>query len=253
MESIGTCPICLTDISAADEAFIEPCLHHFCFRCLQAWVRTQQNQASPVTCPVCKTPFNSIIYDCHDVAYRVWSIDDAPTSTGKHLDNRFGLTSEQRRRRSRYSAPCNQVEEEQVSAVEKGNTLESRHFEEVFVTLKALSRPAVAQWLIRELQALLLQEDVDLLAHHIVGNLKHGIEASVLEKKRLKKLRPGRLEGDKAVEVVAAAMVPYFPEYGKKLGQEFVEFIISGLNIDAHDAVVFRIKEEEAEEEEGIG
>ncbi|KAL4530825.1 hypothetical protein Ndes2437B_g04301 [Nannochloris sp. 'desiccata'] len=190
MESIGTCPICLTDISAADEAFIEPCLHHFCFRCLQAWVRTQQNQASPVTCPVCKTPFNSIIYDCHDVAYRVWSIDDAPTSTGKHLDNRFGLTSEQRRRRSRYSAPC---------------------------------------------------------------NLKHGIEASVLEKKRLKKLRPGRLEGDKAVEVVAAAMVPYFPEYGKKLGQEFVEFIISGLNIDAHDAVVFRIKEEEAEEEEGIG
>ncbi|KAL4542221.1 hypothetical protein Ndes2526B_g09195 [Nannochloris sp. 'desiccata'] len=216
MESIGTCPICLTDISAADEAFIEPCLHHFCFRCLQAWVRTQQNQASPVTCPVCKTPFNSIIYDCHDVAYRVWSIDDAPTSTGKHLDNRFGLTSEQRRRRSRYSAPF-------------------------------------AQWLIRELQALLLQEDVDLLAHHIVGNLKHGIEASVLEKKRLKKLRPGRLEGDKAVEVVAAAMVPYFPEYGKKLGQEFVEFIISGLNIDAHDAVVFRIKEEEAEEEEGIG
>lgn len=172
------------------------------------------------------------------------------TSAGKHLHNGFGLTSEQRRRRSIYLAPYNQVEDEQKTAAEEEISLERRNIQGSFMTLAALCRPAVALWLNRELQALLLQEDVDLLAQHILGNLKHGIEASAAESKRLKKSGPGRLPGEKAVEILTAAMLPYLPEYAKRLGQECVGFIISGLNIDAHDAVVFRIKEAAGEEDD---
>jgi hypothetical protein len=129
---------------------------------------------------------------------------------------------------------------------------EEKSFQDKFITLTALDRPAVAQWLQRELQALLLQEDVNLLSQHILGNLKHGIEASFLENKRLKGPGIGRLEGEKAVEIIAAAMAAYLPEHSKRLGQELVGFVLSGLNIDAHDAVVFRIPEEDVGKEQSI-
>jgi hypothetical protein len=182
--------------------------------------------------------------------YRVWRVGDATTSAGKQLYNGFGLTSEQRRRRSIYLAPYNQAEEEHESALGEENTWDRQNSHRSFLTSAALCRPAVAHWLRRELQALLLQEDVDLLAQHILGNLKHGIEASAAENKRLKKPGPGRLKGEEAVEILTSTMLPYLPEYAKRLGQEFLGFLISGLNIDAHDAVVFRIEEAAAEEED---
>jgi hypothetical protein len=72
-----------------------------------------------------------------------------------------------------------------------------------------------------------------------------------VENKRLKK--PGRLESEKAVEITTAAMSPYLPEHAKNLGKEFISFVVSGLNIDAHDAIVFNITVNDGVEEEGSG
>lgn len=30
--SVGTCPICLEEIADVNEAFVEECLHHYCFQ-----------------------------------------------------------------------------------------------------------------------------------------------------------------------------------------------------------------------------
>ena len=184
---------------------------------------------------------------------RIWSIDGSTTAAaGKHLSRTFGLNAEQRRRRSLYSISLNPESSEAVIADQSFPADFQEGNKNKFITLGKLNRPAVAQWLQRELQALLLQEDVDILCQHIIGNLKHGIEVSSQENKRLK--RPGRgfLKCDAAVEIVAEAMAPYMQEHAKRLGQEFIGFILSGLNVDAHDALVFRIKEaEEDVESEG--
>lgn len=181
---------------------------------------------------------------------RIWSITYGSTTTtaGKHLRNGFGLNAEQRRRRSLYSISLNSESSEDLKRdFQEGN-------KNKFITLGKLNRSAVAQWLQRELQALLLQEDVDILCLHIIGNLKHGIEFSSQENKRLKGPGRGLLKWDAAVEIVAEAMAPYVQKHAKRLGQECIGFILSGLNVDAHDALVFRIKEaeEELESEESI-
>jgi hypothetical protein len=171
---------------------------------------------------------------------RIWRIDGSCTDTRKQLQGDFGLTSEQRRRRSLYSTHYN----------DDSLAEETKRLQGSFINQASLGRPAVAQWLTRELQALLLQEDVELLVQHILGNLKHIIEALSVENTRLKKPGSGRVAGERAVDIVAVAMAPYLPEHAKKLGHEFIGFVVSGLNIDAHDAVVFRIKEEEEEADE---
>lgn len=94
----GTCPICLSQISPETEAFLDVCFHSFCFdvswidlttsfatslqaaqanpcwdnllalQCIKQWTSTQEGPT--LACPLCKQPYYSIIYDCHDTAFR---------------------------------------------------------------------------------------------------------------------------------------------------------------------------------------
>ncbi|KYO35179.1 E3 ubiquitin-protein ligase Topors isoform A [Alligator mississippiensis] len=48
------CPICLDRFD--NVAYLDRCLHRFCFRCVQEW---SKNKAE---CPLCKQPFHSIIH-----------------------------------------------------------------------------------------------------------------------------------------------------------------------------------------------
>jgi hypothetical protein len=72
----GSCAICLAELQPAEEAFLDGCWHHFHFACIRRWADCQVEQAAAegdpptLACPLCRRPFASAIYDCHDTAYR---------------------------------------------------------------------------------------------------------------------------------------------------------------------------------------
>ena len=49
------CPICLGKFR--DKSFSDGCFHRFCFQCIREWAKVKS------TCPLCKTPFKSIIHN----------------------------------------------------------------------------------------------------------------------------------------------------------------------------------------------
>ena len=49
------CTICLEDI--ANKAMVDKCFHVFCYDCISQWADVT------TTCPLCKRPFDSIIYN----------------------------------------------------------------------------------------------------------------------------------------------------------------------------------------------
>ena len=89
------------------------------------------------------------------------------------------------------------------------------------------------EWLKRELQAILLQHDVDLIAQCVMGLLRRGMSTNAQKNKTME------VEG--AVEVVEQGVASYLSSHSGLLAKYFVEFIASGLNVAAHDAAVFEI------------
>ena len=92
----NVCAICLLPPTTANEAFLDNCFHCFCYevcqnqiietrgfashvrsvgwQCILAWSETQQHhpplQGPTFACPLCKTPYTSIIYDCEQSLFR---------------------------------------------------------------------------------------------------------------------------------------------------------------------------------------
>ena len=71
------CSICLSDVPMEEEAFLLPiCYHRFHKACILRW--TEQQQQHPVRdkgeqqclCPLCKRPYECIVYDCMDKAFK---------------------------------------------------------------------------------------------------------------------------------------------------------------------------------------
>uniref|UniRef100_A0A493TUH7 RING-type E3 ubiquitin transferase n=1 Tax=Anas platyrhynchos platyrhynchos TaxID=8840 RepID=A0A493TUH7_ANAPP len=48
------CPICLDSWDNA--SYVLPCLHQFCFRCIQRWAESKPE------CPLCKGTISSIVH-----------------------------------------------------------------------------------------------------------------------------------------------------------------------------------------------
>ena len=145
----------------------------------------------------------------------------------------FVLTPEHRRRRSLYIEQQRQLQQEElgISAKRDDQLLK-------LVTVSQLTRPAVSQFLHRELQSLLIGEDVGLVVYHVVGTLKHALES--VQRKDQSSNKRG-LASASAIEVVAVAAQPYLHQIGhaRQLGVELIAFTVSGLNVEAYDAVIF--------------
>jgi hypothetical protein len=101
------------------------------------------------------------------------------------------------------------------------------------ITSLRLAQPAVCAWLQRELQAVLLQEDVGLLVQHCLGTLRY-----VAEGPRSKiKGRSFGLLMEEASKAISGCLMPYMsvPAHASILAAEMVDFLVSGLNIAAYD------------------
>uniref|UniRef100_A0A8D0FXU1 E3 ubiquitin-protein ligase Topors n=1 Tax=Strix occidentalis caurina TaxID=311401 RepID=A0A8D0FXU1_STROC len=78
------CPICLD--SWDDAAYVMPCVHRFCYRCILRWAETKPE------CPLCKRRVQSIVHsvraddDFEEVVIGPSGL--APASAEKHVGGR---------------------------------------------------------------------------------------------------------------------------------------------------------------------
>ncbi|KAJ7517274.1 hypothetical protein O6H91_21G016500 [Diphasiastrum complanatum] len=86
-------------------------------------------------------------------------------------------------------------------------------------------------WIRRELQALMQEEDVNILVHHVVGMIEsfqsRKGEASVSSKINL--------ENSSWLSAVSSAVRPFIFEHATKFVEELEKFLFSGLDIAAYD------------------
>ncbi|KFP98687.1 E3 ubiquitin-protein ligase Topors, partial [Leptosomus discolor] len=92
------CPICLDRFD--NVAYLDRCLHRFCFRCVQEW---SKNKAE---CPLCKQPFFSIFHTIRaEDDFKEYILSPSENSSfaspdGRRFRYRTTLTRERRARRS---------------------------------------------------------------------------------------------------------------------------------------------------------
>eukprot|EP00882_Tetradesmus_deserticola_P016858 GHRQ01018032.1.p1 GENE.GHRQ01018032.1~~GHRQ01018032.1.p1 ORF type:complete len:200 (+),score=39.71 GHRQ01018032.1:311-910(+) len=194
------CPICLSHIEVHNEAYLNPCFHRFCFSCIQRWTESQKRHPpaspsgqesstghTPLACPMCKRPYIHIVYDCIGTSYRLLAISGQQGSASG-----LALSAQQRRRRSLYMTGQQLVAEADgpAEAAQPGRRMQPR----------AANSPQTTEWVARELQALLLEEDVDVIAQHVVGVLQ-GL-ATRQKQSRAKGLNSSPVYGSKTVREV---------------------------------------------------
>lgn len=213
------CPICLEPITA--EAFLDQCFHKFCYRCILQWSQTLSNQKPKsfprLHCPLCKVQNTSIIHNFIGPTFQRHYVS-------KLSANSFALSEAHVRRLKVYSEPPDvTVSNKQALGHWKqhGNLPRSRWLQ---------------CWIHRELQALMQEDDVDIVMHHVLGVLES------FQRRTTQKNSIGELELRHAQykSSVSDALRPFIFENSGRFADELEAFLISGLDIAAYDEFIFQ-------------
>lgn len=175
----GVCPICLQPVDG--EAYLDPCFHRFCFSCILQWSEMGVRRGAPPLCPVCKGPFFTIIHDFRGTQFKKYDVLGGTSSV------RFQLSGKHVLRRAVY--------EKGGEASEGENPFRGKAFAGVKGYRGGTSERWLRCWVRRELQALLEEEDVEMVALHIVGSVELLAEQRRQRQKFGKNARP-LLAGD---------------------------------------------------------
>lgn len=153
------------------------------------------------------------------------------TSGQPGSDSDMALTAQQRRRRALYMTPQQpaDTDDEQAQAAATGRRVQPR----------APSSPQTSEWVTRELQALLLEDDVDVIAQHVVGVLQ-GL-ANRQKQSRCKGPGTSPVYGPQPAFLagIVQAVQSFLDEHAASFARQLWCFLESGLSISAHDALVF--------------
>ncbi|KAF6256032.1 hypothetical protein COO60DRAFT_152412 [Scenedesmus sp. NREL 46B-D3] len=232
------CPICLNHIELQNEAYLNPCFHRFCFTCIQQWTDAQKlhppaspfrlesnNGSMALACPMCKRPYTHIVYDCVGRSYRMLATSG---HTGGDAD--VALTAQQRRRRALY------ITQQQASSCDGQEQVAqpSRRGQP-----RAPNSPQITEWVTRELQALLLEDDVDVIVQHVLGVLQGLVNRQ--KQSRWKGLNTSPVYGPQTafVDSIMQAIQGFLDEHAAAFAGQLWSFLQSGLSITAHDALLF--------------
>lgn len=91
------------------------------------------------------------------------------------------------------------------------------------MTHAILGSAKAQEWIRRELQAVLVEKDVEILVQHVLGILKGAMKGKK------------RVPGLTVAAAIESALEPYVPQHANALGNEFLEYISSGLTLAAYD------------------
>jgi len=245
------CPICLEPITA--EAFLDQCFHKFCYHCILQWSQTLSNQQPKsfprLHCPLCKMQNTSIIHNFIGPTFQRHYISKLPAES-------FALSEAHVRRLKVYSEPpggdahLSMSNRDCFASQLYINDNRNKHF--ISRTYVAVSnKQALGHrkqhgnlpssrwlqcWIRRELQALMQEEDVDIVMHHVLGVLES------FQRRTMQKISTGESELRRAQykSSVSDAVRPFIFENSGRFADELEAFLISGLDIAAYDEFTFQ-------------
>lgn len=222
------CPICLEAMTG--EAFLDPCFHRFCYHCilqwselmLAAWLRKTGNRKriAFLECPLCKTHYTSII---HDLVYGTkFQQHSLLAPDGSH---QFRFSEAHRRRLAAYAVP----KTDGISRTVVLGGLETRIGSAGLVK----ANKWLPNWVRRELQALMQDEDVNIVTHHVIGV----VESLQKRYSRASIFRTlGReLCAENWCSAIAAAVRPFVFEDAEIFAVELWKFLDAGIDIEFYD------------------
>ncbi|XP_074312303.1 uncharacterized protein LOC141647851 isoform X1 [Silene latifolia] len=210
------CPICLGFIT--HESFLDHCFHKFCYDCILRWTKivssksSSSQQPSSIKCPLCKTENFSIIYGYDGNTFQQHFIKQ---NTG---NSTFFSKAHKYRLQCYYTEP---------GLLEEAFKL--MHYWKMRKYL--LPNKHLEVWTRRELQALLQEEDVEIIMHHILGVIEsfsrsHHLKCPVQD--------PQQKQEEFRVLVSAAAR-PFITARTERFVNEIELFLASGLTVEAYD------------------
>jgi Zinc finger, C3HC4 type (RING finger) len=67
--------MCRTLLNRFVQAYLDGCFHRFCLACISRWTDSQREHppadgGQAFVCPLCKTPYASVLHDCHHHSYK---------------------------------------------------------------------------------------------------------------------------------------------------------------------------------------
>ncbi|KAG5244859.1 E3 ubiquitin-protein ligase Topor [Salix suchowensis] len=175
------CPICLAPF--LQESYLDTCFHKFCYKCILQWTKVvshkESRRPSAVKCPLCKTENFSIIYGYDGSSFQRHYVNQG-------FEDRYPWLL--------FNLPFSFLRK----YIQPNRWLES--------------------WLRREVQALLQEEDTEVILYHI------------LDKKP-------EMKQEEFEDVVSNAARPFLTAKIDRFVKELELFLASGLNIEAYDDV----------------
>lgn len=233
------CPICLEPVTG--EAFLDQCFHRFCYHCILQWSEMvlaaslaksgNPKRVSSLECPLCKTHYTSVIHDF--VSGNKFRRDYLLSLDG----SRFHLSEAHKKRQAVYSDQQEnpKPEEEELPSAEAevmiNNTNRALPKNPKFRVVQ--SSRWLTSWVRRELQALMQEEDVDMVTHHIVGIVEFlQKQAKAGGVRRRASSQTAYADWHKAVSV---AVQPFVFENARKFAEELWRFLASGIDIAFYD------------------
>ncbi|WCJ43175.1 RING/U-box superfamily protein [Euphorbia peplus] len=216
--SSNPCPICLGPF--LQESYLDSCFHKFCYKCILYWSQVvgsatkHSAKSSSLKCPLCKTENLSIIYDYDGISFHRHYFKD------NHGYSSFFSKAHQYRLQCYYTEPGTLSDVVNVSRYWKYRKyLQPNRW--------------LQSWLRREIQALLQEEDVDIIVHHIVGVIdsfsrKNGqIQPIVIQDAKQEEFKT----------LVSDAAKPFLAARTDRFVNELETFLASGFNVEAYDEV----------------
>lgn len=188
-------------------------------------------RVSSLECPLCKTHYTSVIHDF--VSGNKFRRDYLLSLDG----SRFHLSEAHKKRQAVYSDQQEnpKPEEEELPSAEAevmiNNSNRALPKNPKFRVVQ--SSRWLTSWVRRELQALMQEEDVDMVTHHIVGIVEFlQKQAKAGGVRRRASSQTAYADWHKAVSV---AVQPFVFENARKFAEELWRFLASGIDIAFYD------------------
>ncbi|XP_048325169.1 uncharacterized protein LOC107411990 [Ziziphus jujuba] len=216
-EDSNPCPICLGPI--VQDSYLDKCLHKFCYNCIVHWTKVVTSKhsykLSSVKCPLCKMENFSVIHGFDGSSFQHYYINQNFENGG------FILT-----KAHKYRLQCYYTEPGFVGDIFKV----SRYWK----SFKYLQPNCWLQsWLKREIQALIQEEDVEVIMHHILGV----INSFMRRNDQYSRSRTPEAKEEEFQALISDAARPFLAARTERFVNEMELFLASGLNIEAYDAV----------------
>ncbi|GAB4835871.1 hypothetical protein Ancab_000788 [Ancistrocladus abbreviatus] len=210
------CPICLGSVN--NDAYLDCCFHRYCYDCILRWTKVITSrispQASSIKCPLCKTENYGIIYGYDGSTFQ------------RHYFSQHTVNSNFFSEAHKYRLQCYYTKPGILN-----DTFNVTQYWKLGKYL--LPNKWLQHWLKRELQALIQEEDVDIIMHHILGV----IESISKRNEQKGPRRTPNLRQEEFKISVAGAARPFLTGRTERFVDEVELFLASGLTIEAYDKV----------------